>query len=472
MKTLLRWIVRIVLGLLALVALFIAVLVAANWQDEPLTPEATRLLAPPAPTTDTPNAYYVLLGLDAPDDEDALTAGKRLRSEFNRQCRENPTNCPYEEIPRSKTISEPSSHWTKLQCRQQGTNNVDFYLSEKDNIKQLLAEQTLLRQRYQQLSQIPAFDEPPRYVYDIPLLSYYSPLTLAAEMRRMEAVLALDKDELQTGANILMEEIRVHRRLVAGSSQRISKMMFLALLRHDYEMLSDAIERWPALARQVTLTEALQPLREQEYSMRKVIESDAIWCASLVYGTAPLRQIGLRESMEKSWKDWIASLLILPNTTINVIARWGAEDIQASEGDTATIDARFRAYTIKRMEELKQIAPYASWRFIRNPSGKTLLSLIGTTYGFSDHITERIYDLDGYIRLVALQAALRRDNVPLNKVADYVQNAAPDLRNPYDGQPMRWDATTSTLSFEGRQADNADPSETPKIFSVHLKFKG
>jgi hypothetical protein len=66
---------------------------------------------------------------------------------------------------------------------------------------------------------------------------------------------------------------------------------------------------------------------------------------------------------------------------------------------------------------------------------------------------------------------LRRDGVPLAQVADYVHNAGPDLRNPYDGQPMRWDAARSTLSFEGRQLNTANPVDAPKVFSVRLKFE-
>ncbi|MDR0476924.1 MAG: hypothetical protein LBH14_03160, partial [Desulfobulbaceae bacterium] len=76
------------------------------------------------------------------------------------------------------------------------------------------------------------------------------------------------------------------------------------------------------------------------------------------------------------------------------------------------------------------------------------------------------HDLDGYIRLVALQAALRHDKVPRAQGADYVQRVGPDLRNPYDGQPMHWDAASSTLSFEGRQKNT---SNAPKTFSIRLK---
>ncbi|MDR2710255.1 MAG: hypothetical protein LBB65_02785 [Burkholderiales bacterium] len=93
MNILFRWIKRIILSLLVLLAIFIAVLVVLNWRDEPLTPEAARLLALPAPATpDEPNAYYVLLGFEAPDNEDAMKAGKRLRDEFDRQRRENILN--------------------------------------------------------------------------------------------------------------------------------------------------------------------------------------------------------------------------------------------------------------------------------------------------------------------------------------------------------------------------------------------
>jgi hypothetical protein len=86
---------------------------------------------------------------------------------------------------------------------------------------------------------------------------------------------------------------------------------------------------------------------------------------------------------------------------------------------------------------------------------------------------EYIHDLDGYIRLVALQAALRRDGVPLAQVADYVRRVGPNLRNPYDGQSMHWDAAHSTLSFKGRLANSYEEAASitsAKTYSVRLKF--
>jgi len=465
MKTLFRWIIRTLLALLALLVIFIVVLVAANWQDEPLTPEAARLLAPPesllSPSSDEPNAYYVWLSMSyAPDDEDALTAGKRLHDEYSRQFRENPTvEKDDSDQSHSKKIADAIADIEKFHCDQ--TDCADFYLSEKDDIQNLLAKQAVLRQRYLQFSQIPAFDESVWRVMGEPHPNFIL-LGNVAEMRLMEAVLTLDKGNLQTGADILMEQIRVHRRILAGSSQPLTKLTGITLLYHDYDVLSNAIEHWPTLARQAALTEAWQPLSEQELDMRRVIELEAAFNINTLHTVFP-KQLGLSPVKERMLRT-----VYLPNATINTIARWANEDIQSLEGNAATDEALHQAHIAKRKEEMSRIDHY-SWRSIRNPVGKILLLIVYHSPGIFYEGDSKLHKLDGYIRLVALQAALRRDNVPPNKIADYIQHTAPDLRNPYDGQPMRWDATTSTLSFEGRQENNANPSDAPKTFSVQLR---
>jgi len=457
MKKLLRWIVCIVLGLLALPLIFFAVLLAANWRDEPLTPEAARLLAPPpAPQSDAANAYHVLLGLNAPDGEDALAAGRRIRAEFERRLRENP-NAASDDPPRNETIVLEQEQWDEaLACRE--PDCVDFYLGEQDRIRAFMAKRLLLRQRYRQFVQIPVLDEPlqrsvvgpsPRYLALLP----------ASEMRRAEAVLALSGGDLQAGANILMEEIRAHRRLLAGSTHLMGKIMGVGLLSRDYQLLSEAIERWPQLAQQPALAEAWQPLRPEEYGMRKMIESEAAAQANTAYW---LLQSQDGRKLVKSWG-------YLPNATVNLIARWAAEDVQNTEGAVA-VDVR-QASIARRKEEREQMASWVSWRSIRNPSGRMLVSALSGRPTWVHEVNGNLHNLDGYIRLIALQAALRRDDVPLAQVADYVERASPELRNPYSGQPMRWDAATATLSFEGRKTENLDnPDGEPKVYSVGLKF--
>lgn len=480
MKTLLRWLFRTLLALLVLLVLCIAALVAANWRDDPLTPEAARLLAPPAPpASGASNAYYVLMGMDAPEGEDALAAGWRWHSDIDRQFRENPARTDYSEPPRIKTTclreSTPTCDWGKLHCPLKGADCVNFYLSEKDRGQRFMAEQSVLRQRYQEFSRIPVFDEPPMCSMYMPIPSYRF-MAQAAEMNLMAAVLDFDKGDLAAGAQTLMQEIRVHLRLLANGSLLVTKMIAVSMLRRDYAVLSDAIEHWPPLARQAELTEAWHPLSAREYDLRPTIASEAIlqayslseWIQSQQkLHFAEFARQAMKEPYRSPWYVTLSSYFILPHATLNTFARWSDEDAQAIDGDAATIEARHAAQIARREREFDQISPWSSWRFIRNPGGKILL-FVGTDY-FT--YAERIHDIDGYIRLVVLQAALRRDDVPLTEVADYMQHVAPDLRNPYDGQLMRWDAASNTISFEGRQKNNFNPEDTPKTFSVRLRFE-
>jgi hypothetical protein len=309
----------------------------------------------------------------------------------------------------------------------------------------------------------------------------------AAEMNLMEAVLGFDKGDLTTGAQTLMQGIRVHRRFLADSSLLVSRMIAVAMLRRDYAVLSAAIEHWPPLTRQAVLAPAWQPLGAREYDLRPALQSETIARAHTLSGLIQSQQKlgwyafvkqslteGITQNRQLLGIPWHATLLsyfVLPHATLNLLVRWLDAQARAISGDAAAIEARHAAQAARQTRAFDQIAPWASWRFIRNPGGKVLLKIYFGDLG-PDPLAyaERIHDLGGYIRLVALQAALRRDGVPQTEAAGYVQRAGPDLRNPYDGQPMRWDAASATLSFEGRQKNSFNPDDAPHIFSVRLKF--
>jgi hypothetical protein len=142
------------------------------------------------------------------------------------------------------------------------------------------------------------------------------------------------------------------------------------------------------------------------------------------------------------------------------------EDIEAIEDNAVTDKTRRQIYSGKREKEQDQ----SSWSFIRNPVGKLLLLIVSTNPSHFFRLAEMLHDLDNRIRLITLQAALRRDKVPPDQIADYMQHAGADLRNPYDDQPMHWDAASSTLSFEEWQENNSPPDDAPTTFSVHLKL--
>ena len=461
-----RWIIRITLGLLAALALCIAVPIAANWRDDPLTPRAARLLAPPAPLVpDAANAYYVFQGLDAPDDEDAWAVGRRIREAIDRL--PGGLETPKVDIAHSATICMGTQcGWEKIHCSEQSADCVNFYLGQRARARQVMAQQSVLRQRYQQFSQLPLYAEPPMRFMAEPL-PMYRLLAEAAELRLMDAVFALDNGDTQTGAQVLMEQIHAHRVMLAGSSLLISKMVATGMLHRDYEVLSEAIERWPALAQQAELAEAWRPLSEPECSLRTAVESEAGSNARMFHRMLQEQRRLRTLNAMKDDSEGLLTPFVLPNATLNIYARWAAEDAEAIVGDARTVQARRLAHAARREQEWKQIAPYASWRFIRNPVGKVLLTM--PTLDFFDW-AERLHDLDGHIRLVALQATLRRDGAPRNQIADYVQQTGPDLRSPYDGEPMRWDEEHATLSFTGRQKKPDSVDTTPRVFSVHMLF--
>ena len=80
-----------------------------------------------------------------------------------------------------------------------------------------------------------------------------------------------------------------------------------------------------------------------------------------------------------------------------------------------------------------------------NPGGKLWLTDDSSFSQLNlDDYLERVYDLEGYLRLVRIQAAMFMAGS--DSPAGWLEE--PALGNPYTGSPMNWETRDRELSFE------------------------
>lgn len=76
------------------------------------------------------------------------------------------------------------------------------------------------------------------------------------------------------------------------------------------------------------------------------------------------------------------------------------------------------------------------WYDWYNPVGKVLFA-IGSPGSFAK-FPARMHDLDGFLRLVALQAQIRQRAIPDDRIEDFLAKAGAPYYDPYTDKPMRW----------------------------------
>ena len=472
------FITKALLGLLVLVGLLVicaTVIIGTNFADEELSPAARKMLQVPAPSVpDAANGYFVLLGMTAPEGADPLEAGIKLQATLEREYRENPLRTEYTQVaPISGNASD------KERCPLRGEDCVGFYLKNKLALLEWKTSQEVRHSRYMRLMGMKDFEEPPLFSVHMPWPAYV-PVVRAAEMNLISAVLAIDAGDAEAGLTTIAAEIKGHRRLLAGSRMLIWKMINVSMLRRDYQVLSDVLEHWPELAQTHAplLAGILQPLDARESDMRQVMEMENLFAANMflrLRETSAASEDSTLPGMESSGLSRKAEQLFIqasymPNATLNAAALYWTRRAEAGSGGAATARARKQelvSYYDAWAADLNRLP----WKYLRNPAGKVFLTVAEEPGTFFTYF-ERVYDLDGYIRLVSLQAALRREKVAKADAAAFVQRAAPTQRNPYNGAAMGWDPAGSSLFFEGWQPATANPDNEKKVHRIKMAMPG
>ena len=84
-----------------------------------------------------------------------------------------------------------------------------------------------------------------------------------------------------------------------------------------------------------------------------------------------------------------------------------------------------------------------------------------------ENYSGRVHNLDGFLRLVSLQTAIKRAGIRDSAVEKFLVDTAPEQRNPYTGEAMQWDAGSRAIYFNGYN-EKADGDLLSKRIEVRL----
>ena len=434
--------------LLALVLFGIAY--AVNMRDEPLSPLARAFLQPPPnPCKPEENLYLALVGFGAPAGESVIAAGQARIDRYNGQLDallRDPLGAPSDTIdPRGlqfqgKFEFPPAGHsfWSEIP-------------SHRQEIERLLADNRELYARYLALPQLHGYFQTARPSTFVPIA--YPP-TKVRQMFLASVVLRMRSDDPRERRQALADleaDLGLWRVMLTADGTFVSKMLAIAYLHGDQQLLADAIADSqapiPVGPEDAQAVAPLFPL--DEWNIGEVFADEFRVQASILEQT----HLGLHSG----WTP--------PDVTGPKRWLWRAwEHVQAPFFKVNATENLFA----EQMERLgRAAAPGASSAplynplssFAYNPLGKTLAAI--ALPGYDDYAL-RAWDGAAFQRLVRLSYEIRRQQIDVNAVPAFMKQHPEWSTHPGDERSFLWDSAAGTIRVQTLGKDKSG-----RVYFVH-----
>lgn len=445
MRTLFRKLVKTLgwslVGLSALGLSFYLLLLAINWNDDPLNPEAERLASIEVPPLSAqPNAYFGLIGLLAPDDRNPDTWGRtwveQARVIDNELERAGGQRIPGSDRPpiaagmRKAVVDDQT-----LLC-EHAAACLKQVADRPDATRRALEAEAVLLARFDALLALP-YEEPLRHLrLDSPLPPY--PVRIR-KLLAMRFALLVESGQYEAAMMQWQRERDFAVRRLVGSTTLIGKMMAVNSLQRLHALLATHISRHPDAVRvqAATWQAMLQPMPAEALSLQPALDSEIRQVTRL--NSSILVEAGLSSSSDIVFS--LAKPLFLPAATTNLIVgntlAWRqADDLKGADYRNAIASARQR---------LKQISESGEFR-LRNPLGWALNFNLLEDYGSYFARRDDLVANEEVLRL-ALGLLEKPQPVGDQEVLAAIAAAGEHLLHPYNGSAVQWDAGKRTLAY-------------------------
>ena len=424
---------------------FLVVVLAVNLAvfDEKLNPGLVQLVESyklvGADTPDGENAFFSLLAIEGPADQDLPALGRKIAGDFEQALA---AGHDYAKVSDWLDNYRKAYGLETFHLQGEGDAPVDFatpgaLARSLDNVeagKRLVELNRDLLARYQRLLQ---------YRYYVEKMSPYLygpasyPPPVLHRLFLADTALAVAAGDIQSAVDRLNQDSRFLRKVLAGASlQPITKLVAAKLLREDFMLLSEVIGRGEDAGTLPLgpIQEILRPLSDTELSFK------AVWQAQTA---AAFHIPDLASESCTTFNTCLVGLLYQRQATIN-----HAYEASRKYGRIFSLSATELARLTPAEEQQYSTTAMPPVR-LYNPVGTILLGEM--VFGFTPAMF-RMYNLEGFRRLVALQLAIREAGVAREDVAAFVGSAGEAYCNPYTNGPMAWNAQEGRLVFKGFEA--------------------
>ncbi len=426
----------LLVGVTAVIALLTAGIVAVGWIIQEEKPSKSyqnlgtlpqRVLADP-----TRNGYLVLMAFDAPASENVFQVWLELHSRANHA--ELATACLGGS---GGGDAQNSATVMAIQGMFQSADPVRDIQSQAGNVRSWLKQYGTELTRYKQWLKLPFED----WGYGQPM-SPNCPLVLATH--RLYIAEGLEQN-LEEGLSRLEADMAAWRAALARARTLPVKMLALDGLSDDVGIVSSLLMQHELDAKHLPrLTKLVRPLDQSEQSLRWPMQSEFVAAARSVHAAIRSDTQG-----ERPWYVAVVSAMPLPKqrrlnayadyyeAAAKIASELPRQSLPKLSSYVRTPAERWTDYLANPIELLLGVKPLPAW----------------------DPYSNRIFEMEARLRLVSLQAWIRKDTES-SDLAARVAQAGQSFYDPFTGLPMLINQRERVLYSVGanRKDDGADPA--------------
>lgn len=427
------------------IVLVMAGAVAVNALDEPLSVEARRLVAAAQPPrAEARNAYVWMLGLRAPETEDAYAWGAGVLARLQ-QADARGGSLDEQDPLLANYLADAGDQ--QIFCVPEKVSCIDLAEERGSEVRHQLAQARVLLDRAAQMRSRPGFADAyvPHSVLS-PMPQYHN-AARAQSATLLAASAAAVQGRFDQAVALAEADMSFSRRMLAGSTSLVGKMVANTCVARSALFLSDLISKRPDAMRTYgeRLAAAVRPLSAAESVLEPALRDEAAKRLRFLLNEVP-RNGPLwvyRGAQTPGIADQLATLFYQPNVTANEATRRFEEDLGVAQVAAPNFDAAREA----SRASISQYQALSVWDYVRNPAGNILVRSARNDYA---NYVARMHDLQGLITLVRAQLAMRSLTSPAQRAAFLASGNGTALANPYTGAPLSVDAATGDLFFAPR----------------------
>lgn len=429
-------------GLLLLVALAAAVLVAINWRDEAPSAQAQeldRLLDARPAVRDDDNGFVLALGLGAPAGHDPLALGRERKAFLDAFSPAAagagfPGTDPDYRARRPKAVADVAGA-----CSQGAVPCVRQLESSPAHVQAWLESEAWLLERYRLLIARPAWRESVPGDLRAPMPSYQHMLE-GQKLHLLAAWRAARSGDAESARGLVDADMRFWRMMLGSSDLLISKMIATAGVRRNLVMGSLALREIAEGETGQLPPSWTRPLAVQERSLRRALAGEWRFSRRAIQAAAGPDAAPDFAAGELGVNKFLLRPLYKPQATANLFA-----DVMTRIADVSEVP---HPQLKGRLADLDN-APISEGSGLYNPVGRLLVS-VGGPPSYRNYVA-RVADLEALRATAVMAAGVRRQGG-----RDAAKVAAAQARDPY-GQPFLWDDADGLLSF--RPLERRDSAE-------------
>lgn len=456
LKKILKW------SAVTLIVLITAVF-AINRFDEKLKPEAVEFgKLNTSQVKPEENVLYSWIAFQSPLGEDIHKKGLEVFEEIEKRIKDGQSVPYYIDLVGSKSeriefIGDRSS----LSCTSTQTNCLKHYMDNAEKIEVLLSSNKVLLERYLSLYKYPHFKNTftPSITSPTPA---FVPINDGHSLFRANIAMMIKGGRAKDALMALSEDTRFWRGIIMDADTFIIKLVSIGQTNKNIRFLSEMLSIGGNLDQSFidAAYNMVKPLNKEEISLELPLKREFMdykdFLVRLDNNNIYMELYGRNSVSSIAKRIWgvIQMSFFKRNATINIFYKNYSEAVHFGNLSSREFPQRIKDIESKLTEAI-------DITYVYNPIGKVLaVKLFPLIFEFYEFY-EKIYNLDGIMRMVTLSILIKEKMVKDSEINSFIQTMGSTYIDPYTGGFFKYDSGKRFLYFDGMDSKFKKRIEIP-----------